>query len=1341
MKKFLQKNVIVFSILFLKPNVKGFIKSIFKVSLIVTLFLSSNKSFSQTAGLIYEGNTIGTPLDPNGDGYVSLSSSGFPFNQLTTDVFDVLFSEIPYVAIPKVNLEPISDLAKGPSCGYTDMVPDADGESTYYYNDGNNMLFRFRLGGTAPNSKGYSILIDTDDKFGFEGVNSDPNAIVGNPGFEIEIILRTNFGISVYNIDGAIGGTEIGDFTDRPYGSYAHKALALTTNCDDPDYFYDFYVPFSHLTTLGGGIVLNSSTKIRMITQTVINPNQASGNNGISDLGGIDDDTATLDDLSEDLIDNQTPSDGTTSDPPLARADCPSISGIINGASSVTGTTTEIDGTIIEIYKNDVSIGTTTASSGTWLLSGISPTLVTNDVIKATATVPAVAGEEKGASIDNCDIETVTDTACTQSDTPLITDLGSNGRNILGTTSEPVGNTIRIYLYNQGTTVTTMGSVTMPQDVVVGAGGTWQIGPSSGGYKIPSGYYSVAIENITAGECLSEKVSPPLAYCIKKDASATPVTITSTTTINSTSISGVFDSSTTATVNLYVNDVDTSLTTSVTNNTSWTIDISSLTLTAGDRLMVVSSDSGSPCVDESPESTVVSKSLKPIINGNYCASGNVTSVTGTSSEIGALITVYSKGSAGVSISDTNEGTGIVAANGTWSVTGLSLVSGTYFIATAKNGSELESEISNEEQILTQTAIGTLTITSSPITEGDASISGTSNFADGTVIQLYLDNGKIDGYTTTISSGDGSWTLNGLDEITNPGGFDVLYTGALVTVSATEVGGACESELSTGITVICKPPSAFTISSLSSNTVCENSTLSLTIDATEKAVIYQVYDQDGNSIGPSKIGTGSAISIDTDGIALSVTTIEVRASKIGVTCSSTISTNTLGPITVNPQGSITFGANPSTVFSASTQTVNLTYTATSGTSLQYKVDYDNVAFTDVAYANLPASPIVLNIPAGLIAGSYSATLTLKEGINGCEKSYPITITITDATTPTITFSDSALEACLGGSSVDLNYSATTNTPDLYSINFDTNAEEIGFRDVIDQSLPSTPITVAVSSIATAGIYNAVLVVKNSATSKVSVEYPFTIIITDGGTIDADQSITTGNDVAAFSELKAPLGHTNPITYQWQKSTTSNSSGFANITGATNATYDEGSITETSYYKRIATSLLNGANCSSDSNVITVTVNAAPQADLSIEKSVNNTSPKIGDVLTFTIKVNNTSNETATGVSIEDSLPTGFKYVELSASGAGTYATNKITWTGVSVPGLGSVSYTYKVLVNPPSAIPYPAAEYENTVQIIASDFADPDSTPNNNIGAEDDQAKLVLTVTVDTMATELMILLI
>jgi hypothetical protein len=311
------------------------------VGLIIPIYLLFNavNIAAQTPGVIVEGDlTItgglypnGTHLDQNGDGYTSKPPSetpsqytniGFPANILATDTNDVLYSEIGYVGIPEITAEPTADLNKGPDCAFTDLVQDADSRSSYYNTDGTNMRFRFRLGGAASNSKGYSILIDIDEKFGFDGPNADPDAEPGNPRFEIEIVLRTNFEINAYDVNDL---SNIIELAALPYTTHAIKSLALTTVCNDPDYFYDFYI---HFTNVAG---INNTTKLRMVSLTAINPKGIMGNNGTSDIASVDDGSDATDNLYVDTIDTQTPTNGD----PVERANCPLINGTIPTGSSV----------------------------------------------------------------------------------------------------------------------------------------------------------------------------------------------------------------------------------------------------------------------------------------------------------------------------------------------------------------------------------------------------------------------------------------------------------------------------------------------------------------------------------------------------------------------------------------------------------------------------------------------------------------------------------------------------------------------------------------------------------------------------------------------------------------------------------------------------------------------------------------------------------------------------------------------------------------------------------------------------------------------------------------------
>jgi hypothetical protein len=102
---------------------------------------------------------------------------------------------------------------------------------------------------------------------------------------------------------------------------------------------------------------------------------------------------------------------------------------------------------------------------------------------------------------------------------------------------------------------------------------------------------------------------------------------------------------------------------------------------------------------------------------------------------------------------------------------------------------------------------------------------------------------------------------------------------------------------------------------------------------------------------------------------------------------------------------------------------------------------------------------------------------------------------------------------------------------------------------------------------------------------------TVTVNDvtGGTVAADQTICSGGDPAAFTISVASTG-SGALTYQWQSNTTGCDGAFANIGGATAATYDPpAGLTLTTYYRRVTTSTLNTIPCTANSNCITVTIN--------------------------------------------------------------------------------------------------------------------------------------------------------
>ena len=93
----------------------------------------------------------------------------------------------------------------------------------------------------------------------------------------------------------------------------------------------------------------------------------------------------------------------------------------------------------------------------------------------------------------------------------------------------------------------------------------------------------------------------------------------------------------------------------------------------------------------------------------------------------------------------------------------------------------------------------------------------------------------------------------------------------------------------------------------------------------------------------------------------------------------------------------------------------------------------------------------------------------------------------------------------------------------------------------------------------------------------------------GVIAGGGALCTPFNPDAFTSTTAGSGD-GAITYQWQSRT--GTSAFADISGATLATYDPGAVSVATDFRRVATSTLNTVACADNSNVLTVTLNAVP-----------------------------------------------------------------------------------------------------------------------------------------------------
>ena len=116
-------------------------------------------------------------------------------------------------------------------------------------------------------------------------------------------------------------------------------------------------------------------------------------------------------------------------------------------------------------------------------------------------------------------------------------------------------------------------------------------------------------------------------------------------------------------------------------------------------------------------------------------------------------------------------------------------------------------------------------------------------------------------------------------------------------------------------------------------------------------------------------------------------------------------------------------------------------------------------------------------------------------------------------------------------------------------------------------------------------------------------------------------------------------------------------------------------------------MDGLKIAAGEKVTCTFVNDDKGVDLQIQKLVSDTSPNVGDVVTFTIKVQNNGPDTATGVRITDVVKPGFSYVNASMTGGDTMVDTSPDGTGLdweinSLASGASVTLTFQATVSAP-----------------------------------------------------------
>ena len=876
-------------------------RSIYKKLFIVFSFaLTFFQAISQVPGYINRPATIAAGrlvLDPNSDGYTSLTTTGFDNNDVTN-------SEIPFKGIKAYSIEPYGDLRRGPNHGFSDFVPDSAGNGVYhYFSVAQNILFRMRMGGIMPGSKGYSILMDTDGKFGASGANADPNYLPsttgtnGNPGFEIEVVLETNFRIAIYNVDGTSSPVLVKQYLN--WQDMSQVSIASTNDNGDPDYLIDFYIPFSDLQA--APFNLTAASPIRMSATTVMSPQAATGGPR-SDIYG------TAGNTYEDFIDGQPPCNifnNPVSCPTAMCTAAPTVnSPISTGTVNISGTWTKsvltgaLSTATITVYKNGLSIGTVAGvtSGTTWTLNSIA--LINGDIItaRAVATGETMCLTSNAVAVSTCNASNIPATpvlSCTSGSK------GINGTNLSTGWIVYVDNITRNVLDDNianGTGLFGANVGTSPNITWQFSGGCSTGSPlSSGSYKI---YYTNAAgcNSLPAYFCAAGNGGSALAGVLAVPVITAPsnsVFTTATKTISGTTTAN-------ATATLYINGL---VAQAVTATAGGIFNFTGLNLLNGQQLYIlVELNTGvvstSMCANQTPVYTVSCFTNTPLINADNNSQLTAGApITGTSTEpAGTTIRVYTSGNVLVA-------TTLVQANGTWSTGNagttpaiFNALAATTYYANAQNGSCGLSNNSAGFATLAPTTASRCGTIAGPIASGATSISGTltGSFSTSTV-NLYLD-GQLIGSTVTSTTAWGPITVN--STINN-----TLYSNGVLSIGIQESGKQEVLCPASALAITCTPTPDAPVYSPAVINILRNQTVTYTISNAATGSFYALADAaSGQALGQGKWATSNGVlSITTNPFTTAGTfNVVFRSTSLtGVTqCSAVSSTGIVNVSTIS-----------------------------------------------------------------------------------------------------------------------------------------------------------------------------------------------------------------------------------------------------------------------------------------------------------------------------------------------------------------------------------------------------------------------------------------------------------
>ena len=260
----------------------------------------------------------------------------------------------------------------------------------------------------------------------------------------------------------------------------------------------------------------------------------------------------------------------------------------------------------------------------------------------------------------------------------------------------------------------------------------------------------------------------------------------------------------------------------------------------------------------------------------------------------------------------------------------------------------------------------------------------------------------------------------------------------------------------------------------------------------------------------------------------------------------------------------------------------------------------------------------------------------------------------------------------------------------------------------------------------------LVVSNTvdnSTPGTGEEIVYTITVTNNGPDDAtnvvlDDDLPTG---LTFVSGNTPTGTYDPTSGNWNVGNLANgATATLGITARVNSGTENTAILNTVQLIGVDQSDPDLTNNQQDA-----TIAVRPASDLAVTKTVDNSTPKPGDTIVYTITVTNNGPDAATNVVLDDDLPTGVTYLSDNTQ-TGAYNSTTGEWTLGTLANQESTTLEITAQIDANTQ----GSTIANIAQVLNSDLSDPNPDNNQNnaqsaaIVVQDFSADLVVSKTVN-----------